>query len=418
MIIKRDYYLNQLIAARDNGLIKIVTGIRRCGKSFLLSVLFRQYLHSVGMDDDQIIELALDDRANISYRHPDALLAYIKSRMTGDKSYIVMLDEVQMVDDFVGVLNSLLHLRHVDTYVTGSNSRFLSKDVATEFRGRGLDIHLFPLSFAEYYSAVGGDKSDCLTDYYTYGGLPQVLSLHDYASKADYLKSLVSTVFIADVTERHRIKNRLELQELLRIMASTIGASCNPSKLSNTFKSVKNVAITHNTIGRYLTYLCDAFLMEPAVRYNIKGKRYINTLTKYYFTDLGLRNAVLDMRQYEETHLMENLIYNELRRRGFSVDVGCVETIEHDSSGTARRRQYEVDFVANRASARYYIQSALAIPDEAKMQQETASFRRIDDAFKRVLIIGRNMRPYYDENGILLMGIYDFLLQPDLLERG
>lgn len=416
MIIQRDNYLNQVISAKGNGLIKIITGIRRCGKSFLLSVLYKRHLLENGVDEDHIIELALDDRINLKYRDPDEILRYINSKIADSKVYYVLLDEVQMIEDFVGVLNSLLHIRNVDVYVTGSNSKFLSKDVITEFRGRGFEIHLYPLSFAEFYSAKKGDKSDCLREYYSFGGLPQLLAIEGYTAKVEYLKNLVSAVYLSDVKERNKVRNEQELDELLKIMASSVGSPCNPTKLSNTFKSAKNISISHNTISRYLSFLCDAFLLEEAIRYNIKGKKYINTLTKYYFTDLGLRNALLNNRQMEESHLMENLIFNELRIRGYSVDVGCVDSLERDKNGKVIRKQYEVDFVANRGNGRLYIQSAFSIPDEAKMRQETASFRKIDDSFKKILIVSQNIMPYRDDNGYLIVGLYDFLLNPGVIE--
>lgn len=415
MIIPRPKYLEQLIAAKGNKMIKIITGLRRCGKSFLLFELFHDYLNSASIDEDHIIEIALDDRINLEYRNPDKLLTYIKSRITDHNDYFVLLDEVQMVDDFVGVLNSLLHIRNVDTYVTGSNSRFLSKDVVTEFRGRGQDIHMYPLSFSEYYNAFGGDRSMRWREYYTYGGLPQTLLLSDDKAKRDYLSHLAATVFIADVVERHRVKNKTELEELFRILASSIGSPCNPTKLSNTFKSLKNVAISNKTISNYLLYLRDSFLVEKALRYNIKGKKYINTLSKYYFTDMGIRNALLGFRQLEQTHLMENIIYNELLFRGYAVDVGMVELKTTDKNGKSIRKQLEVDFVVNDFDKRYYIQSAFAIPDEEKMRQETASFRNIDDAFKRVVIVKDDITPYRNDKGDLLIGLFDFLLNPEIL---
>lgn len=418
MIIPRPKYLEQLIAARGNMMIKIITGIRRCGKSFLLFEIFHNYLISIGVDEDHIIEIALDDRGNAEYRNPDKILSYIKSRITDSNKYYILLDEVQMVDDFVGVLNSLLHIRNIDTYVTGSNSRFLSKDVVTEFRGRGQDIHMYPLSFSEYYNALGGDRSMRWRDYYTYGGLPQTLLLTDDKTKRDYLTHLADTVFIADVVERHRVKNKVELEELFKILASSIGSQCNPTKLSNTFKSLKNVSISNKTISNYLSYLCDAFLVEKAMRYNIKGKKYINTLSKYYFTDMGLRNALLGFRQLEQTHLMENIIYNELLFRGFSVDVGMVEIETTDKNGKSIRKNLEVDFVVNDFDKRYYIQSAFAIPDEEKMRQETASFRSINDSFKRVVIVKDDIKPYRNDKGDLFIGLFDFLLDPELLIKG
>lgn len=415
MIIQRDHYLKQLIDAQGNGLIKIVTGIRRCGKSFLLSKLFRDYLENEGVARDHIIHIPLDDRKNAPLRDPDALLDHLDSLTTGNAKYYILLDEIQLVEDFVGVLNSLLHNERLDVYVTGSNSKFLSKDIATEFRGRGQEIHMFPLSFAEYYSATGGDKSDAYREYYTFGGLPQILSINGTQAKREYLSQLDTTVYLRDILERNNIRNSEEFEELLKIIASSIGAPCNPTKLSNTFKSLKNITIYSQTIANYLSYAQDAFLVEKALRYNIKGKKYINTLAKYFFSDMGLRNAFTDFRQIEETHLMENVIYNELRMRGFQVDAGSVEAYIRDKNGTAKRVQYEIDFVANQGDIRYYIQSALDIPDDAKMAQETESFNRIDDSFKKVLIVGRNIMPYRNAKGYLIIGIYDFLLHKDSL---
>ena len=415
MIIQRDHYLKQLIDAQGNGLIKIVTGIRRCGKSFLLSKLFRDYLENEGVARDHIIHIPLDDRKNAPLRDPDALLDHLDSLTTGNAKYYILLDEIQLVEDFVGVLNSLLHNERLDVYVTGSNSKFLSKDIATEFRGRGQEIHMFPLSFAEYYSATGGDKSDAYREYYTFGGLPQILSINGTQAKREYLSQLDTTVYLRDILERNNIRNSEEFEELLKIIASSIGAPCNPTKLSNTFKSLKNITIYSQTIANYLSYAQDAFLVEKALRYNIKGKKYINTLAKYYFSDMGLRNAFTDFRQIEETHLMENVIYNELRMRGFQVDAGSVEAYIRDKNGTAKRVQYEIESVANQGDIRYYIQSALDIPDDAKMAQETESFNRIDDSFKKVLIVGRNIMPYRNAKGYLIIGIYDFLLHKDSL---
>ena len=399
-------------------MIKIITGIRRCGKSFLLFEIFHEYLISIGVDEDHIIEVALDDRANAELRNPDKILSYIKSRIKDNGQYYVLLDEVQMIDDFPGVMNSILHMRNVDAYVTGSNSRFLSKDVVTEFRGRGQDIQMYPLSFSEYYSAVGGDLSRCWRDYFTYGGLPQTLLLPDAKAKKDYLTHLADTVYIADVVERHKVRNKPELDELLQILASSIGSPCNPLKLANTFKSRKRIIISNKTISKYLGYLCDAFLIEKALRYNIKGKKYINTLAKYYFTDTGIRNALLEFRQLEQTHLMENVIYNELIYRGYSVDVGVVEAVKKDENGKSIRKQFEVDFVANDSDSRYYIQSAYVIQDEDKMVQETNSFRNIYDSFKRVLVVKDDTTPYRNDDGILVVGLYDFLLDPEVMIKG
>ena len=399
-------------------MIKIITGIRRCGKSFLLFELFHSFLNENGVDENHIIEVALDDRANIQLRDPDQILAHIKSRIKDDGQYYVLLDEVQMIDDFVGVLNSLLHIRNVDAFVTGSNSRFLSKDVVTEFRGRGQDIHMYPLSFAEYYSAKGGDKSVCWREYITYGGLPQILLLQGNKAKREYLSHLSDSVFISDVVERNRVKNRVELVELLSVLASSIGSPCNPTKLSNTFRTTKNKVISNKTISNYLSYLCDAFMVEKAIRYNIKGKKYINTLAKYYFTDIGLRNAILAFRQMEPTHIMENIIFNELLCRGYSVDVGVVELKTVDKNGKDIRKQFEVDFVVNDSDQRYYIQSAYSIPDEAKMQQETASFRYTEDSFKKVIVVKDDVPMYRTDSGYLIIGLLDFLLNPELLIKG
>lgn len=415
MKIKRDFYLNQLIAGRHNGLIKIVTGIRRCGKSFLLFNLFDEYLRADGVAHDHIIKVALDDRHFASLRDPDELLAYVDAHISPDGQYYLFLDEVQMVAEFVDVLNSFLHMPNVDVYVTGSNSKFLSKDVATEFRGRGDEIHLYPLSFSEYYAAFGGDKQTCWRDYYTFGGIPQRLVYEDSKKKEDFLRSLYQTVYLKDVIERNKVKNKSELEELMSILSSSIGAPCNPFKLSNSFKSLKGVTIDHKTIGRYLGFAEDAFIVERARRYDVKGKKYINTLSKYYFQDVGLRNAVIDFRQLEETHIMENVIYNELRMRGFRVDVGFVELRTSDKNGSSVRKQLEVDFVANRGSQRYYIQSALAIPTAEKKEQETASFRQIDDSFKKVIVVKDDIMPYHDNSGYLIMGLFDFLLNPDSL---
>ena len=416
MNIQRDFYLNQLVAGRENGLIKIITGIRRCGKSYLLFKQFHEWLNANGVDDNHIVEVALDDRSNKALRDPDALLNYVKSQITDKGLHYILLDEIQIVPEFTDVLNSLLHIRNADVYVTGSNSHFLSTDVVTEFRGRGDEIRLHPLSFAEFCQGFQGERNKAWKEYYTYGGLPLVLSLDTEQKKADYLTNLYESVYLVDILERHKIKNKTEFDELVKIIASSIGSPCNPSKLSNTFKSVKKVDIHHNTIGKYLSYLSDAFVLEKSVRYDIKGKKYINTLGKYYFTDLGIRNALLGFRQQEENHIMENIIYNELRIRGFRVDVGVIEQRERDKNGNQVRKQYEVDFVANQGSKRYYIQSAFALPDEAKVRQETASLTRIDDSFKKIIVIKDDIMPKRDEKGIVTIGIMDFLLQPDSLD--
>ncbi|MDY4943383.1 MAG: ATP-binding protein [Candidatus Limisoma sp.] len=416
MRINRNYYLEQVIAGKENGLVKIITGIRRCGKSYLLFTLFHDYLNSHGIDDDHIIEIALDDRMNIELRNPDAILKYIKSKIVDKSLYYIILDEVQMIPEFADVLNSLLHIRNADVYVTGSNSHFLSTDVVTEFRGRGDEIRLYPLSFSEYLEGYKGSRQEAWKDYYTYGGLPHVLALDSDKKKEDYLDNLYGSVYLVDVLERHKIKNQAEFDELVRIVASSVGAPVNPTKLSNTFKSVKGVTIHHATIDKYLSYLQDAFILERSIRYNIKGKKYINTLCKYYFTDLGLRNALLGFRQQEETHIMENIIYNELRSRGYKVDVGMVETRGKDKNGKIVRKQLEVDFVVNQGSRRYYIQSAFAMPTPEKEEQESASLLKIDDSFKKIIIVKDDIKPKRNEYGILTIGIMDFLLNKDSLD--
>lgn len=415
MNIKRQQYLDQLISSQRNGLIKIITGIRRCGKSYLLFKLFHEYLNSQGISDDHIIEIALDDRTNKDLRNPDNLLKYIKEQITDKRLYYIMLDEVQMVDEFTDVLNSLLHISNADVYVTGSNSHFLSTDVVTEFRGRGDEIHLFPLSFSEYCEGYNGTTDQAWKDYYTYGGLPLILTFDTDKKKEDYLNNLYKSVYLVDVLERHKIKNMGEFDELVKIIASSIGSSCNPTKLANTFKSVKNVTIHHQTINKYLGFLEDAFLVEKSIRYNIKGKKYINTLAKYYFSDLGIRNAILGFRQQEETHIMENIIYNELRTRGLHVDVGMVETREPDKNGKLTRKQLEVDFVVNQGSQRYYIQSAFAMPTLEKEAHESASLLRIKDSFKKIIIVKDDIKPKRNEDGILTIGLKDFLLDKNSL---
>lgn len=412
MNIKRQQYLDQLIASQRNGLVKIITGIRRCGKSYLLFKLFHDYLNSQGIADDHIIQIALDDRTNKELHDPDNLLKYIKEQITDKDLYYIILDEIQMVDEFTDVL---LHISNADVYVTGSNSHFLSTDIVTEFRGRGDEIHLFPLSFSEYCEGYNGSTDQAWKDYYTYGGLPLVLTLDTDKKKEDYLSNLYKSVYLVDVLERHKIKNIGEFDELVKIISSSIGSSCNPTKLANTFKNVKNVAIHHQTINKYLGFLEDAFLVEKSIRYNIKGKKYINTLAKYYFSDLGIRNALLGFRQQEETHIMENIIYNELRTRGLHVDVGMVETREPDKNGRLIRKQLEVDFVVNQGSQRYYIQSAFAMPTLEKEAQESASLLLINDSFKKIIIVKDDIKPKRNEEGILTIGLKDFLLDKNSL---
>lgn len=415
-IIERQHYLDQLISGRGNGLIKVITGIRRCGKSFLLFNIFYDYLLSQGISEEHIIKIALDDLLYEDYRNPRKLLSYISSCIKDTSVYYILLDEIQMADSFVDVLNSLLHISNADVYVTGSNSKFLSTDIATEFRGRGDEIRIYPLSFAEYLSAYDGEKSDAWRDYCIYGGLPLVLNIDSDHKKNSYLRNLYNTVYKKDLIERNGIKKEAEFDSLAKIMASSIGAPCNPNKLSNTFTSVGHVKLQAETIGSYLSYMQDAFLLEKAQRFDIKGKKYIGTLSKYYFTDTGIRNALLDFRQQEESHLMENIIYNELRIRGFLVDVGQVELRSYSKTRGTVRKQLEVDFVANLGSKRYYIQSALSLPDSDKMAQESASLINISDSFKKVIIVKDNIAPWHNEDGILIIGLFDFLLKPDSLD--
>ena len=406
MIIKRDKYLDELIGWKHTDLIKIVTGLRRCGKSFLLFNLFHQHLLSSGTDESHIIEIALDDISNEALREPFRMLEYVKSKIKDDNQYYLIIDEVQLLGRFVDVLNSFMHIDNVDIYVTGSNSRFLSKDVATEFRGRGIEIHIYPLSFAELYQTRGGDKYALWKSYYTYGGLPYLASLNDNARKAEYLSSLNQTLYLKDIVERNKIANEDEFSELMNVMASSIGSPCNPNKIANTFKSVKKLSLAPQTIAKYLSFMDDAFIVEKSVRYDIKGRKYISTLSKYYFQDVGLRNALLNFRQVEETHLMENVIYNELRRCGYSVDVGMIEV-----RSATQRKQLEVDFVANKGDKRYYIQSAFALADEQKREQELASLKKINDSFKKIIITRDDIAPYHDDNGVLIIGLMDFLLR-------
>ena len=414
--IKRNSYLKQLISGKQNGLIKIVTGIRRCGKSYLLFKIFRNHLLEQGVTPDHIISLALDDILNEEYCDPKKLVLYIKENIKDSQIHYVLLDEVQMVDNFVGALNSLLHIDNVDVYVTGSNSKFLSSDIATEFRGRGDEIRIYPLSFSEFLSEYNGDKNDAWRDYITYGGLPLILSLESSQQKSNYLHNLYQTVYLKDLIDRNGIKKTVEFDALTKVMASSIGSPCNPNKLSNTFKSVSNTDLSSITIDNYLGFLPDAFLLEKASRYDIKGKKYIGTLSKYYFVDMGLRNCLLGFRQIEETHLMENVIYNELRSRGYLVDVGVVETRTRTENQGMLRKQLEIDFVVNNGSKRYYIQSALSLPNEEKIEQEMASLKNVSDSFQKIIIVKDNIVPHHNESGILFINLYDFLLNREILE--
>lgn len=416
MEIKRDLYLTKLINRMNNGLIKVVTGIRRCGKSYLLFELFYNYLKEQGVDDSHIIKLALDDRKNKKYRNPDELCDYVHSKIVDEKPYYILLDEVQFVDEFEDVLNSFLHIKNADTYVTGSNAKFLSKDIITEFRGRGDEIHVSPLSFKEFYSVYDGSKEDAWKEYCLYGGLPKIIEYKTDEDKVAYLKNIFEETYLTDIKERHVIRNDAELGELLDILSSSIGSLTNPKKLSDTFKSVKQVSIHADTLNRYLEHLVDSFLISQSKRYDIKGKKYINTPSKYYFTDMGLRNARLNFRQYEETHIMENVIYNELQIMGFNVDVGVVE-YRKDVDGKSVRVQAEVDFVCNKADKRYYIQSAFSIPDREKMLQEQNSLTRINDSFKKIIIVKDAIKSHYNEDGVLILNLFDFLLEETSLEN-
>lgn len=416
MEIKRDRYLNLLISKKHNGLIKVITGMRRCGKSYLLFTLFKDYLLSEGIEKSHIIEIAFDAYENKQYRDPDVLYPYLKEKIKDDGMYYVLLDEVQLLGEFEAILNSLTRMKNVDVYVTGSNARFLSKDVITEFRGRGDEVHMYPLSFAEFMSVYPGTKQDGWNEYMLYGGLPLVLSFTTPDQKIAFLKSLFEETYISDIVGRHNIRNKAELEELLNILSSAIGSLTNPEKLAATFRSVKNKKISSNTIKKYIDYLCDSFLIDSAVRYDVKGKKYIDTPVKYYFTDMGLRNARLNFRQLEETHSMENIIFNELKIRGFNVDVGVIIQYDTNEKGNSVRKQLEIDFVCNKGSKRYYIQSAYAIPDQAKMEQEQRSLMLTGDFFKRIIITKDTPAPYYNENGVLIMSVYDFLLNENSLD--
>lgn len=416
MVIKRDIHLKKLIDSKHNGMIKVVTGVRRCGKSYLLFNLFCHHLKEAGIADDHIIKVDLEDRRNKELRDPDALLRYIDSHMTDQQMYYILLDEVQHVNAFEDVLNSYLKIENADVYVTGSNSRFLSTDVITEFRGRGDEIKIAPLCFREFMSVYQGTREKGLEEYMLYGGLPKVLDYPTVERKIEYLKSLFKKTYLTDIKERYKIKNDDDLEELIDIVASSIGGLTNPSKLENTFQTVKHSNITHTTIKSYLDMLQDVFLIERSVRYDIKGRKYIDTPAKYYFSDLGLRNARINFRQYEETHLMENLIYNELRLRGMSVDVGVVVKNEKDANGVSVRKQLEVDFVCNQGNQRYYIQSALRLPSEEKREQEVRSLKSINDSFRKFVITEDLISRYHDNEGITYMNIYEFLLDENSLQ--
>lgn len=418
MIITRQKYLDMLVAGQGNGLVKIVTGGRRCGKSFLLFQIFHKYLLQHGVDEEHLIEVSLDDRRNRKLCDPDALLDYLDSRIKSDgKTNFIFLDEIQLVDDFIGVLLSLMHTPNTEVYVSGSNSKFLSKDVVTEFRGRGQEIRIWPLSFSEYYGAVGGERSQAWKDYYTFGGLPQILSLDTERAKRSYLRDIYEVTYIKDIVERNKIKVPEGLRELVRILASGIGSSTNPTRICNTFQSVSQLQITDKTINEYISDIQDAFLIEEALRYDVKGRKYIGTETKYYFCDLGLRNIVLNLRQQEETHIMENVIYNELRMRGYLVDVGLVECWTTDENGKRKRSKLEVDFVVNNGPERVYIQSAFNMPTKDKEKQERRSLINIADNFRKVIVVKDDIKRKIDDDGVVTIGLFDFLLDEQSIER-
>ncbi len=418
MIIKRQKYLDMLIAGIGNGLVKIVTGGRRCGKSFLLFTLFHKYLTEQGVTDNHIIEFSLDDRRNRPLRNPDALLDRIDTLLQNDdEKYYVILDEVQLVEDFVEVLLSLMHNPKLEVFVSGSNSKFLSKDVVTEFRGRGEEIRVWPLSFSEYYEAMGGDRREAWQDYYTYGGLPQVLLLENEQQKVDYLRNIYELTYINDVVERNHLRNAEGLRKLIQFAASSIGSPMNPKRISNTFGSVENIIIDNKTITKYLGYLQDSFMIEEALRFDVKGRKYIGTETKYYFADMGLRAIALNFRQQEETHIMENIIYNELRMRGYLVDVGTVEVWDKNEDGNYRRKMVEVDFVVNSGAHRVYIQSAYKLPDAEKVIQEQRPLLNINDNFRKIVIVWDDIKKKVDEQGIVTMSLLDFLLDKDSISQ-
>lgn len=418
MFFNRNFYLQKLISADGNGMIKIVTGIRRCGKSFLLFTIFRQYLLSQGVSDDHIIGLAMDDRANKRLLDPDKLLEYIDSHIINDgKKTYVIIDEVQLVDEFVSVLLSLTHKTNIETYVSGSNSKFLSKDVVTEFRGRGWEIRVRPLSFEEYFEGIGGDKRDALQDYYTYGGLPAVAIMSTAEEKMAYLNDMYRTIYFRDIVERNHLQNEEGLEQTFRVLASSMGATINPTKIANTFKSVADIKMSANTVSKYIEHLKDAFMVSEAMRYDIKGRKYIGADSKYYFEDPGIRNVILGFRQVENSHIMENVLYNELCSRGYSVDIGLVEIWEKGQDGKTTHKKLEVDYVINRGSQRIYIQSAYMMPDPDKIVQEQRPLIKINDNFRKVIISGDYAGKFYDENGVLRIGIFDFLFDRNCLNN-
>ncbi len=416
MEIKREKYLNDLVNRMHNGMIKVITGIRRCGKSYLLFKIFKKYLLEQGVPESHMIEIELDQRKNRKYRDPDVILDYIESMIKDYGQYYIMLDEVQMLDEFEEVLNSLLHIQNADIYVTGSNSKFLSKDVITEFRGRGDEVHIYPLTFKEFMEAFDGDIYHGWAEYVVYGGLPLTVTMKTEEQKIHYLTNLFQETYLKDIIERHQIEKTQELEDLTNILASAVGSLTNPPKIEATFKSSIQSNISLNTIRQYIEYLEDAFIISKANRYNVKGRKYIGTPLKYYFEDVGLRNARLGFRQIEETHLMENIIYNELRKRGYSVDVGVVEKRKNSADGKTERIRLEIDFVANLGSRRYYIQSAFGMPIEEKRLQEKAPLVQVKDSFKKIIVVKDVVNVTRDEEGITTMSVYDFLLKENSLE--
>lgn len=414
--IKRDYYLKQLINRIDNGLIKVITGIRRCGKSYLLRALFKKYLLEQGVPSDHIIEMAFDLYDNIEFRDPKVFYPWVKEQLKDDKKYFILLDEVQMLDEFVSVLNGLADKKNCDVFVTGSNARFLSRDIATEFGGRGDEIHMYPLSFSEFMSVYDGHYYDGWNEYITYGGIPIVVLADTDEQKIALLNSLFKETYIRDIVIRNKVRNVAEIETLLNILSSSIGTLTNPNKLQKTFKSVNQSNITATTITKYIEYFEDSFLIEEAKRFDIKGKSYIGTPMKYYFMDIGLRNIRINFRQTEVTHTMENVIYNELRKRGYGVDVGNIKTVESDTNGKPVKKQLEVDFICRKGSKKYYIQSAYLLETEQKMAQEIRPFTKINDSFKKIVITSNTPKPFYNDDGILIMSVYDFLLNQDSLE--
>ena len=415
-MIQRNKYLNELVSLQGNGMIKVITGMRRCGKSYLLFNIFVSYLREQGINPEQIIKINLEDFKHRALRNPNNMYSYVESQIKDDRTHYILLDEIQLLEHFEDVLNGFLNIQNVEVYVTGSNAKFLSKDIITEFRGRGYEIKMYPLSFREYMSAYQGSVQAGLNEYMLYGGLPQILSCITEEQKSKFLKTLFEETYIKDIKDRYAIRKDDDLEELINILASGIGALTNPNKLANTFRSKKKSEITYDTIKNYIDFLCDSFIIEKSTRYDIKGKRYINSPYKYYFMDLGLRNARINFRQYEKSHLMENLIYNEMRVRGFNVDVGTVLAYTKNEEGKSQRTNLEVDFVCNLGSRRYYIQSAYRMESEEKIKQERTSLEKVDDSFKKIIVLGEECPITRDEQGITTIGIYDFLLKENSLE--